>query len=143
MPQDLRLINIARMLCDNPHDCRRLDEWATWAVISPRTLTRRFSSETGFSFSVWRQRARLIRSLKLLAEGKSVTTIALDLGYENVSVFIALFHHVFGTTELLPVKYYMPMLVRHHCGYDKCELPLLAHSGRCPARLSALCQKRT
>lgn len=98
MPQDLRLIKIARTLCDNPHDCRRLDEWATWAGISPRTLTRRFSSETGFSFSEWRQRARLLRSLELLAEGKSVTTIALDLGYENVSAFIALFHRVFGTT---------------------------------------------
>lgn len=30
--------------------------------------------------------------------------------------------------DLLPVDYYTPMLVLHPCGYDKCQLPLLAHS---------------
>ncbi|HID9329325.1 TPA: helix-turn-helix domain-containing protein, partial [Klebsiella pneumoniae] len=34
----------------------------------------------------------------LLAAGKPVTAIALDLGYDNVSAFIALFRRMFGTT---------------------------------------------
>ena len=32
-----------------------------------------------------------MRALEMLASGTAVTTIALDLGYENVSAFIAMF----------------------------------------------------
>lgn len=98
MPQDARLLRIARALSARPGDDRRLEAWAAWAGISPRTLTRRFSAETGFSFTEWRQRVRLLRALELLAAGQPVTAIALDLGYDNVSAFIALFRRVFGTT---------------------------------------------
>jgi len=98
MPQDARLLKIARALSDRPDDERRMEEWANWAGIAPRTLTRRFTAETGFSFTEWRQRVRLLRALELLAAGKPVTTIALDLGYDNVSAFIALFRRTFGVT---------------------------------------------
>jgi len=98
MPQDARLLKIARALSDRPDDERRMEEWAMWAGIAPRTLTRRFVAETGFSFTEWRQRVRLLKSLEMLAAGKSVTTIALDLGYGNVSAFIALFRRTFGAT---------------------------------------------
>ncbi|KAB2683248.1 helix-turn-helix domain-containing protein, partial [Brucella pseudogrignonensis] len=37
-----------------------------------------------------------------LAEGESVTNIALDLGYENASAFIAMFRRMLGTT---PARY--------------------------------------
>lgn len=98
MPQDPRLIRIAHALTARPDEDRRLEAWAAWAGISSRTLSRRFSAETGFSFSEWRQRVRLLRALELLAAGKPVTAIALELGYDNVSAFIALFSQVFGTT---------------------------------------------
>lgn len=98
MPQDPRLIRIAHALTARPDEDRRLEAWAAWAGISSRTLSRRFSAETGFSFSEWRQRVRLLRALELLAAGKPVTAIALELGYDNVSAFIALFSRVFGTT---------------------------------------------
>ncbi|WP_239667370.1 helix-turn-helix domain-containing protein [Franconibacter helveticus] len=98
MPQDARLLRIARALSERPDDDRRLEAWAAWAGTSPRTVTRRFSAETGFSFTEWRQRVRLLRALELLAEGQPVKSIALDLGYDNVSTFIALFRRVFGMT---------------------------------------------
>ncbi|HBR9945707.1 TPA: helix-turn-helix transcriptional regulator [Klebsiella pneumoniae] len=98
MPQDSRLLRIAQALSANPDDGCRLEEWAAWAGMSSRTLTRRFRAETGFSFNEWRQRIRLLRALELLAAGKPVTAIALDLGYDNVSAFIALFRRMFGTT---------------------------------------------
>ncbi|MFX3311484.1 helix-turn-helix domain-containing protein, partial [Klebsiella pneumoniae] len=72
--------------------------YSTKPGMSSRTLTRRFRAETGFSFNEWRQRIRLLRALELLAAGKPVTAIALDLGYDNVSAFIALFRRMFGTT---------------------------------------------
>jgi AraC-like DNA-binding protein len=103
MPIDPRLLRVARALADDPADNRRLDEWAVVAGAPARTLTRRFPAETGFSFTQWRQRVRLMRALEMLAENTPVTTIALDLGYETVSAFIALFRRTFGVT---PARYF-------------------------------------
>ncbi|WP_459614251.1 AraC family transcriptional regulator [Bordetella sp. 2513F-2] len=98
MPQDPRLLRIAKALSERPEDGRRMEAWAEWAGMAPRTLSRRFATETGFSFTAWRQRLRLLRALELLATGRPVTAVALDLGYDNVSAFIALFRRVFGMT---------------------------------------------
>ncbi|MCD0503464.1 AraC family transcriptional regulator [Bordetella petrii] len=98
MPRDARLLKIAQALANRPGDERRLPEWAAWAGMAPRTLSRRFVAETGFSLTEWRQRVRLLRALELLAGGRPVTAVALDLGYDNVSAFIALFRDTFGAT---------------------------------------------
>ncbi|MBU9818460.1 helix-turn-helix transcriptional regulator [Rahnella sp. BCC 1045] len=98
MPQDPRLLKIARALSEHPNDCSPMGSWAKWAGVAPRTLSRRFVIETGFRFSEWRQRVRLLQALELLAAGQSVTNVALGSGYENVSAFITLFRQVFGMT---------------------------------------------
>lgn len=98
MPRDPRLVRIANTLADTPADDRDLDAWASWAGVGARTLSRRFVTETGFTFTAWRQRARLLRSLEMLAENTPVTTVALDLGYSSISAFIALFRRTFGVT---------------------------------------------
>jgi AraC-like DNA-binding protein len=98
LPGDPRLSRITQALADDLADERGLEEWARWAGVPARTLSRRFVTETGFTFTAWRQRARLLRSLELLAEGTPVTTIALELGYANVSAFIALFRRTLGVT---------------------------------------------
>ena len=43
------------------------------------------------SFRTWRQQLRLQKALELLAEGRPVTSVAIDLGYESPSAFIAMF----------------------------------------------------
>ena len=98
LPTDARLMRIARALLDDLADPRGLAEWAAFGALSARTLTRRFIDETGFSFADWRQRARLMRALEMLAAGTPVTTIALSLGYDNVSAFIAMFRRAHGVT---------------------------------------------
>ncbi len=98
MPDDPRLLRIANALAATPADDRDLDAWASWASVSTRTLSRRFVAETGFTFTAWRQRARLLRALEMLAENIPVTTVALDLGYDSISAFIALFRRTFGVT---------------------------------------------
>ncbi len=98
LPRDARLQRIARTLIADPADGRDLEAWARWAAISSRTLSRRFVEETGFNFTAWRQRARLMRSLEMLAANVPVTTIALDLGYATASAFITLFKRSFGET---------------------------------------------
>ncbi|WP_230492172.1 MULTISPECIES: helix-turn-helix domain-containing protein [unclassified Janthinobacterium] len=98
LPTDPRLLRVARAVLDDLADERGVEALAAWAAMSPRTLARRFIAETGFTPSAWRQRARILRALELLAAGQPVTTIALDLGYDNVSAFIAMFKRVMGVT---------------------------------------------
>jgi AraC-like DNA-binding protein len=98
LPSDPRLLRIARALLADPADGRDLVQWAAWAALSSRTLSRRFVAETGFSFTAWRQRARMLRALEMLAAGMPVGTVALDLGYATASAFIGLFRRSFGQT---------------------------------------------
>ncbi|WP_395398257.1 helix-turn-helix domain-containing protein [Novosphingobium sp. BL-8A] len=103
MPQTPPLLRIARALLNDPADRRSMDAWASWAGVSDRTLSRRFVAETGYSYTAWRQRARLMRALEMLAEGAAVTTVALDLGYDSVSGFIAMFKRILRVT---PATYF-------------------------------------
>lgn len=105
LPREARLLRIANALIADPADPRTLEQWAAWANLAPRTLSRRFAVETGMSLTAWRQRVRLLRSLELLAGGLPVTAVAFDLGYDNVSAFIALLRRTFGTT---PGRYFAP-----------------------------------
>jgi len=63
---------------------------------STRTLYRRFLRETGITFARWKQQARLLESIRRLAEGVPVTTVALDLGYESPSAFSTMFRRSLG-----------------------------------------------
>lgn len=98
LPRDARLQRIGAALIADPASTRDLDQWAAWAGIGARTLSRRFVDETGFTFTAWRQRARLMRSLEMLAADVPVTAIALELGYSTASVYISLFRRTFGAT---------------------------------------------
>lgn len=98
MPTEPRLLRLAEMLIANPADGRSLGEWAREVGTSKRTLGRMFAAQTGMSFRAWRQQRRLLRALELLATGERVTDVALELGYENTSAFIAMFRRSFGAT---------------------------------------------
>ena len=63
---------------------------------STRTLYRRFLRETGITFARWKQQARLLESIRRLAEGVPVTTVALDLGYASPSAFSVMFRRSLG-----------------------------------------------
>lgn len=95
LPKDPRLLKIAHALLAEPASERQLEDWADWGAVSSRTLSRRFSAETGFAFTAWRQRVRLLKSLDMLASGAPVTHIAIELGYTPTG-FIALFRKTFG-----------------------------------------------
>ena len=47
-------------------------------------------------FAMWRQQVRLMAAISLLGEGRSITNIAYDVGYESASSFTAMFHRVLG-----------------------------------------------
>lgn len=95
-PQDGRLRLLADTLARNPADCRGLEAWAEDINMAQRTLVRKFRRETGMSFVEWRQRARILLAIKLLGEGESVTQVALTVGYDSLSAFIAVFRQLTG-----------------------------------------------
>lgn len=103
MPRDPRARRLAELLARSPDDRRPLRELAREVAASVRTLQRCFLSETGMSFRQWRQQLRLHRALVLLAEGAPVTRVALDVGYESPSAFIAMFRRVLGVS---PGRYF-------------------------------------
>ncbi len=102
-PTDPRLRRIAEALVSHPGESVLLTDFARIAGLSKRSVERLFISQTKLSFRHWRQHARMLKSLELLAAGKSVTVVGLDVGYASTSAFIAAFRRAFGTT---PRQYY-------------------------------------
>ena len=98
MPRDPRLRSLCQALIEQPGDQRPLAAWARTLNSSARTLARRFQSETGLSFGAWRQQARVLEAMGRLGSGEAVTQVALDLGYESVSAFSAMFHRATGAS---------------------------------------------
>ncbi|WP_426701584.1 AraC family transcriptional regulator [Rhodanobacter sp. Col0626] len=105
MPSDRRLLRIAQAVLEQPQDNRNLEDWAAWAGLSARSLSRLFRAETALSFAQWRQQARLSRALEQLAEGEPVATVADAMGYASVSAFVAMFRRSFGQS---PGRYFTP-----------------------------------
>jgi len=98
MPRDPRALRAARLVRSRPEARLTLAEASRESGASGRTLERLFRNETGLAFGTWRQRARLLRALQLLAESENVTSTAIAVGYESTSAFVAAFRRAIGTT---------------------------------------------
>lgn len=95
-PNDPGLALLCRRFLSAPSAATSIDDWAREMKISRRSFTRRFRAETGVSFTTWRQQACVFASLPRLAEGESVTNVALDAGYENIAAFSTMFRRMLG-----------------------------------------------
>ncbi|HWU89772.1 MAG TPA: helix-turn-helix transcriptional regulator [Kofleriaceae bacterium] len=95
---DPELEAVLAALTQNPADNRSIAELARAFHMSERTLIRRCEHDLGMSLTEWRQRLRLVNALPLLRAGRSVESIALDLGYATSSAFIAMFRRLVGTS---------------------------------------------
>ena len=98
LPSDARALTAADCVLKNPADGATADALARRCGLSARTLERLFRAETGMRFGLWRQKARLLESVRVLVEGGSVTDAALESGYSSVSAYIAAFKQTFGCT---------------------------------------------
>ena len=98
VPTDPRLRRVTSALEADPADRRTLARWARDTGTSERTLARAFRAEIGMSFGAWRQQLRLLRALEMLADGRAVARVALDLGYESTSAFSAMFRRALGAS---------------------------------------------
>jgi AraC-like DNA-binding protein len=105
LPQvsDQRLQKLTKTLESNPADARTLAQLGAPCGITERTAARLFLKETGLSFGQWRQQFRLLTALSLLEQGVSVSNVALEVGYSDVSSFTSAFKDAFGET---PARYF-------------------------------------
>jgi AraC-like DNA-binding protein len=113
IPRDPRGARAAALIRAEPAAPHTLAEVARASAASPRTLERLFRSETGLPFGVWRQRARLLRALQLLAEGDTAARAAAAVGYDSPSAFVAAFRRALGTT---PGRYFKKVAVEEDEG---------------------------
>ena len=98
LPRDPRARALAERLQANLDDRSDFGSLARAAGASLRTLQRLFPAETGLTLDAWRQKARLIWAVGQMSGGASVTTTALECGYDSPSAFITAFRRQFGVT---------------------------------------------
>lgn len=103
MPTDQRIKKICQRILLEPSDETTVDELSSFVGASARTIIRLFPMQTGLTFSQWKQQARLLAALQMLATNQNVTSIALQLGYESPSAFSAMFKRAIGVT---PTEYF-------------------------------------
>jgi AraC-like DNA-binding protein len=98
MPNDVRLLDMASEILRYPSKSKSLQQWSAKAGIPERTIFRRFREETGMSFNLWVQHARMMTAATRLRNGASVKQAAAIVGYNSVSSFIKSFMRVTGIT---------------------------------------------
>lgn len=104
--RDPRLRRAIGLLRAAPGRAVTLDQLASAANTSARTLARLFVAETTMSFGRWREHLRIVNAVDRLARGRSITATALELGYHSASSFTALFTRSLG----VPPRRYMEQL---------------------------------
>jgi AraC-like DNA-binding protein len=102
LPRSPRLKAVTKSLLSEPADRRTIDQHGSDVGASGRTLARLFKQETGMTFGEWRRRRILLSALERLSAGMAVTTVALEMGYESPSAFIAMFRQNLGMS---PARY--------------------------------------
>jgi len=98
LPSDARALTAATCVLTNPADDATAGALGRACGLSSRTLERLFRAETGMPFGVWRQKAKLLESVRVLGAGGSVTDAAVESGYSSVSAYISAFKQTFGCT---------------------------------------------
>lgn len=104
MPKDERLQKMAKKILQSPEDMSPIEIWAKYSGMSLRSFTRHFTEETNLSFTEWRQRVKIYTAMKLLSENVSVSDVSFNLGYQNVSTFIAMFKGHIGCSPTEYIK---------------------------------------
>jgi AraC-like DNA-binding protein/quercetin dioxygenase-like cupin family protein len=98
IPSNAAASAIAKSILANPEDRLVMEQLARRYGIGAKTLSRRFTAETGLTPDAWRRTARLNEAAARLRTGQTVSEVAYDLGYETVSGFCRAYHTHFSET---------------------------------------------
>ena len=96
IPGDSRLKKLADLLIAAPADHATVAEWASRIAVSERSLNRMLAEQVGMSFGRWRRQLHVVLALRHLSAGRTVHSVAMDLGYESASSFVTMFRKMVG-----------------------------------------------
>ena len=95
-PASPKLAARCHAFLEQPRIHDTIEDWCGALGMDRRAFTRTFRRETGMSFGEWRQQACLLVALPRLADGESITAVALDLGYDSPAAFSTMFRRLLG-----------------------------------------------
>lgn len=96
-PRSPELRRAVRYLLSHLQRPLLIEEVARAAMLSLRTLARRFDAELGIGFREFLHQARMLRAMELLSrEGATVTETALAVGFESLGAFTRAFFRFAG-----------------------------------------------
>jgi transcriptional regulator GlxA family with amidase domain len=98
VPEDSRARGVAEAFIANQADAPSLNALCRKVGVSVRTIQRTFRKEVGTTFEFWRRQVRLMKGIELLVGGRSVKTVAAEVGYHQPSAFVELFRQTLGMT---------------------------------------------
>lgn len=96
LPDNSKLRRVAQAIMKEPAERRSVAAWAESLSMAERSFERFVLNETGMTFGRWRQQLQISIALRLLADDEPVHSVALSLGYESTSAFIAMFRKHMG-----------------------------------------------
>lgn len=102
MPTSATGQRIAAVAAGDYRNALGVAEVATRAATSVRTLSRLFMAETGMTFKLWRQRARIVQAMDRLGRGKTIGQVASELGFSSTAAFSCAFRQV---TDMTPTAF--------------------------------------
>jgi transcriptional regulator GlxA family with amidase domain len=104
MPGDPRLQRLCELVLENLSQPAILSRLGAAVGLSERSVIRLFPKETGMSFRRWHEQARLLKAYELFDERRSVTAVALEVGYSTPAAFTKMFRRALGKppTEFYP-----------------------------------------
>jgi len=95
-PTSPRIRPLVEAMIADPASKASAHDWAARFGLSERTMARLFMQDIGMSWGDWKRQLHVTLALQRLAGGSSVQTVALSLGYESASSFIAMFKRTLG-----------------------------------------------
>lgn len=103
LPADPELRRLTDLIMSDPSHKASVAQWAAQMSMTERTLARKLNREIGMSLGQWRRQFHVARAMQWMADGRSIKSIAFDLGYESTSSFVTMFRKMVGTS---PARYF-------------------------------------
>jgi AraC-like DNA-binding protein len=92
---------IADLAFEDRQNRLNIDDLASRAATSVRTVSRLFPSETGLTLKAWRQRARIVQAMDELARGNAIARVAVEFGFASTASFSCAFRQVTAMTPTM------------------------------------------
>lgn len=102
MPAHSAARRVAELAINDPAGRHDLETLASRAATSVRTASRLFPAETGLTFKLWRQRARIVHAIDRLGRGHPIARVAVACGFSSTAAFSAAFRQV---TTMTPTQF--------------------------------------